>query len=161
MSAMVALGLKTLHVLMAAVFLGGGGLIAWTKLRADRSGDPKLVAWAMGEVVLADTVFTLPCSLLLLATGLTMAVAHEFPILETEWLVAGLVDYAIAGGLWIPAVFLQLRMRTLARQAVADGTPLPEEYRRLTRYWLALGFPALLVSLHAFWAMCAKRAWPW
>ena len=85
----------------------------------------------------------------------------EFPILETEWLVAGLVDYMLAGMLWLPAVRLQIRMRDLARRAVETATPLPEEYHRASRRWMALGFPAFLVSLHAVWAMCAKRAWPW
>lgn len=158
---MATLGLKALHVSMAAVFLGGGSLIAWWKLRADRSGDPRIVAWALSEVVLADWVFTLPGALLLLASGLTLAAVSEFPILETEWLVAGLVDYMLAGMLWLPAVRLQLRMRDLARAAAQAGTSLPEEYHQATRRWVALGLPAFLVSVHAVWVMCAKRVWPW
>ena len=158
---MVALAVKTLHVVMAAYFLGGGTLIAWFKLRADRSGDPRLVAWALGEVVLADWVFTLPCGLTLLASGLFMAIGHEFPILETEWLVAGLVDYTVAGLLWVPAVRLQLEMRDLAVAAAEAAEPLPARYHQATRTWVMLGAPAFLVSMHAVWAMCAKRAFPW
>jgi uncharacterized membrane protein len=158
---MAALGLKTLHVLMATIFLGGGMLIAWFKVRGERSREPRLVAFTLSEVVLADWVFTLPGALLLLASGLAMAVAQGFPILETEWLVAGLADFMIAGMCWLPAVRLQLRMRDLARQAAATGSPLPDEYWRASRQWTLLGVPAFLAALHAVWAMCAKRAWPW
>jgi uncharacterized membrane protein len=42
---------KLLHVLSATFFFGGGMLIAWHKLRADRTGDPKIVAWAQREIV--------------------------------------------------------------------------------------------------------------
>jgi uncharacterized membrane protein len=159
---MVALAVKTLHVMMAAYFLGGGTLIAWFKVRADRSGDPRIVAWTLREVVLADWVFTLPCALLLLASGLTMAIAFEFPIMETEWILAGIFDYTMAGILWVPAVRLQLRMRDLAVEAAEAGAvELPAEYHSATRKWLMLGAPAFLFSLHAFWAMCAKRVFPW
>lgn len=158
---MALLSVKALHVLMVAYFLGGGTLIAWFKLRADRSGDPKIVAWALREVVLADWVFTLPCSLMLLVSGLTFALVTGFPLLETPWIVAGLVDYTIAGILWVPAVRLQLRMRDLAVAAAEAGEPLPAEYHAATRTWMMLGAPAFVVSLHAVWAMCAKRAFPW
>lgn len=162
MSAQAALALKAFHVLMACVFLGGGSLIAWFKIRAERSGDPRIVAWGLAEVVRADWVFTLPGALLLLGSGLGLAHAHGRPIVGTSWILAALVDYTVAGLLWIPAVHLQLRMRDLATRAADRGDPdLPPEYHRASRIWLALGVPAFLVSLHAVYAMTAKRVVPW
>ena len=47
-------------------------------------------------------------------------------------------------------------MRDLARQACAAGEPLPAEYHRLFRCWLACGFPAFGAVLAIFWLMIAK-----
>lgn len=56
-------------------------------------------------------------------------------------------------------VYLQIRMRGLAEAAVAAGNQeLPEPYRRLSRLWFWLGWPAFLSILAIFWLMIAKPA---
>jgi uncharacterized membrane protein len=50
-------------------------------------------------------------------------------------------------------------MRNLAEAAVAANAPsLPPDYRRLSRIWLWLGWPAFLSVLVIFWLMIAKPA---
>jgi uncharacterized membrane protein len=50
-------------------------------------------------------------------------------------------------------------MRGLAEAAVAAGNQeLPEPYRRLSRLWFWLGWPAFLSILAIFWLMIAKPA---
>ena len=51
---------------------------------------------------------------------------------------------------------MQLRMRDLARKAVASDTPLPPSYYRLWRLWFAFGFPAFAAVLVIVWLMTTK-----
>jgi uncharacterized membrane protein len=76
--------------------------------------------------------------------------------LTSRWLVWTYVLYVVAGACWIPVVFLQMRMRRLAEQAAAANAPLPAEYRRLFRWWTALGVPAFVALVVVFWLMVAK-----
>jgi len=154
---MLYLVLKTLHVLGALLFLGVGLGSAWYKLRASHSGDPKVVAWASREIVLADWLFTAPSALIMPITGLWLA--HLMGMPWTRGFVAvGVIGFAVAGCLWLPAVWIQLRMKRLATEAEArDELPGPE-FRRLERVWIALGVPAFVVAVGLIWVMVAKWA---
>lgn len=72
-----------------------------------------------------------------------------------KWSV-GLCSLAIA--CWLPVVWLQMRLRDLARGALDAGTPLPPAYWRVFRAWAVLGVPALFAFLAIFWLMIAKPA---
>jgi uncharacterized membrane protein len=51
-------------------------------------------------------------------------------------------------------------VRNLSAGAAREGTPLPHVYHRCMRWWFALGWPAFLAVLGAFWLMIAKpRLW--
>lgn len=149
--------LKTIHVLAATVFLGTGAGTAWLKLRADRSGQVAVVAWAQREIVRADWIFTIPSALALPATGAWMVEIYGLPW-RTRWILVGLVSWATAGLFWLPACWLQIRMRALAGEALAQGTPLPPAFHRANRAWLALGGPAFLAAALAITAMVGKWA---
>lgn len=154
---MLYLIVKTAHILSALLFLGAGLMTAWYKVRADRAQDPKVIAWYAREIVLADWIFTLPSGITLPATGVWLATLLGQP-LSRGWVALGIACYALAGALWVPAAWLQLRMRRLAEAAAREGTPLPEQFRRDQRAWLALGVPAFAVSIFAVWLMVAKHA---
>jgi uncharacterized membrane protein len=64
----------------------------------------------------------------------------------------------LVGCCWLPVVWLQLRMRDLARRAAAESSPLPPAYHRCFRWWFLLGFPAFAGVLVVFWLMVAKPA---
>jgi uncharacterized membrane protein len=54
-------------------------------------------------------------------------------------------------------VYLQIKMRDLAEAAVAaKKRELPQSYRRLSRIWFWLGWPAFTSVLVIFWLMIAK-----
>jgi uncharacterized membrane protein len=147
--------LKLVHVLSATFFFGGGMLIAWHKLRADRTGDPKIVAWAQREIVKADMVFTIPAGILLPVTGAWLAIEYGLP--WTSGFVAwGIGAYAVTGLLWLPAAFLQVRMRKLADEAAATGAPLPPAFHTANRWWVGLGVPAFGLAVFTLWVMVSK-----
>lgn len=66
--------------------------------------------------------------------------------------------YLLAGACWLPVVWMQIRMRDMAKEAVAGGTPLPQRYWRYLRWWVALGIVAFLALVVVFYLMVAKPA---
>jgi uncharacterized membrane protein len=154
---LLILVLKLVHILSAVVFLGTGLGIAWMKLRGDRSGDPHVVAWIQHEVVRADLFFTIPAGLTLPMSGIAMAHLMGLP-LTTPWVLWGLGCYAFAGVTWLPAAFLQVRMRVLADAALQGGQPLPAAFWTAHRIWWALGVPSFGATMLAMWWMVARRS---
>lgn len=147
--------LKWLHVIGATVLLGTGAGIAFFMLRAHQTRDPKVIAAVASIVVLADYVFTLAAVIAQPVTGVWLALVAGYPP-TSGWIVASLALYFFTGAFWVPVVFMQKRMRDLARKAADENTPLPDEYFRLYRRWFAFGFPAFFAVLTIFWLMIAR-----
>ena len=152
---MTYLILKYLHVLGAIVILGTGAGIAFFMLMADRSRDAAFIARTAGVVVIADTVFTATAIVAQPVTGYLL-LRQTGGALTESWIVASLALYAIAGGFWLPVVWMQLRMRDLARAAARAAGPLPPAYHRLFRLWFAFGFPGFGAVMLILWLMLAK-----
>lgn len=152
--------LKTLHVAAMAFFFGAGIASAVIKLRADRTRDVRIIAFALDHVVWADWVFTIPSAILLPATGLWMMHLAHWPF-TTPWIAAGFAFYAVAGLTWLPAAFLQIRMRRAAANAAKLDDPLPAEYWRWSRTWFLLAIPSFAAALFTVYVMVAKHVPLW
>jgi uncharacterized membrane protein len=149
------LWLKIAHVIGATVLLGTGAGIAFFMLMAHRTGDARLIAHTAGIVVIADTLFTATAVVVQPVTGGWLAVIAGYP-LTRGWVGASLVLYGLTGAFWLPVVWLQVRMRDLARGAAASGTALPAAYFRLWRLWFACGFPAFAAVIGIIGLMVIK-----
>ena len=114
-----------------------------------------MIAHTAGIVVIADIVFTATAAILQPVTGALLAQSVGWSLTE-GWIVASVALYLLVGACWLPVVWMQKRMRDLARAAEAADTPLPGEYFRLFRIWFALGVPAFLAMLAIFWLMLAR-----
>ena len=149
------LTLKFLHIVGAAVLLGTGAGIAFFMLLAHRTGDAKIIAGVARIVVIADFLFTATAVVAQPITGLLLARTVGYPLTQT-WIVASVVLYLVTGAFWLPVVWMQARMRSLAAAAVVAGEPLPPLYHRFYRWWFAFGFPAFLAVLAIFWLMITR-----
>lgn len=138
--------LRWAHVIGAAVLLGTGAGIAFFMVMADRTGDPRAIAHVASTVVVADFLFTATAIIAQPVTGVLLARALGWPLGE-GWIVLSVALYVATGVFWLPVVWMQMRMRDLARRAVRDGAPLPAAYHRLFRLWFAFGFPAFAAVL--------------
>ncbi|TWO72878.1 DUF2269 domain-containing protein [Caenimonas sedimenti] len=145
---------KWLHVLSSTVLFGTGIGSAFYLLVASLSRDVRFTAGVTRWVVRADWMFTATTAVLQPLTGLWLVHLMGMP-LATRWLSASLVLYGIAIACWLPVVWLQMRLRDLAAQGVAQGE-LPAAYWRFFKAWVVLGIPALLAFLAIFWLMIAK-----
>lgn len=146
--------LKTLHILSMVLLFGTGLGSAFYKWMADRSGNVAHIAVTNRHVVLADWIFTTPTVIFQPVSGLWMVYLLDMS-LTTPWIAASLALFVLAGICWLPVVWLQIRMRNIASDAVAQRAPLPEIYWRMARWWFRLGVPAftsmvLVVALMVF-----------
>jgi uncharacterized membrane protein len=152
---MLYFALKYLHVMGASVLLGTGAGIAFFMLMAHLRSDPHIIAGVARIVVIADFVFTTTAVVLQPVTGVLLAQAMNYSLWE-GWIVVSIVLYVMVGLFWLPVVWMQMRMRDLAIEAVQLGRPLPDSYRRLFRIWFVFGFPAFAAVLGIFWLMIAR-----
>jgi uncharacterized membrane protein len=147
--------LKYLHVIGATVLLGTGAGIAFFMLLAHRTGNAQVVAGVARIVVIADFLFTATAVVAQPVTGVLLAWSVGYSLLE-GWIVASIALYIFTGALWLPVVWMQARMRDLARAAAEAGEPLPPAYHRLFRLWFWFGFPAFAAVMAIFWLMIAR-----
>ena len=147
--------LKAIHITSAAVLFGTGLGIAFFKWITDRTGNVSAIRVVSEKVVLADWLFTLPAIVVQALTGLALARLMGYP-LSHGWLAWSIALFLLAGACWIPVVWLQIRMRNLARTSDREGRPLPTGYCAITRVWFWLGVPAFAAVVLVFWLMVAK-----
>ncbi|PCK84083.1 hypothetical protein CPT32_25985 [Rhizobium sophoriradicis] len=143
------------HVIGATVLFGTGVGIAFFMVMAHRTRDPALIAHVAGTVVIADTVFTATAAILQPVTGYLLARMIGWDLTE-GWIALSLLLYVVTGLFWLPVVWIQIRMRDLARAAAASASALPPTYFRLYRVWFAFGFPAFSAVIGIFWLMLTK-----
>jgi uncharacterized membrane protein len=151
------LWLKWAHIVSSTVLFGTGAGIAFFFIRAHRTGDVRVIAAVARDVVIADTLFTASAVVLQPLTGLAMVRLAGFG-LSLPWVRWSIALYLLVGCCWLPVVWLQIRMRDLAGQALRQGIALPNLYYRYYRWWFALGWPAFAGVLVIFYLMVAKPA---
>ncbi|QKC90891.1 DUF2269 domain-containing protein [Mesorhizobium sp. NZP2234] len=147
--------LRWAHVIGGTVLFGTGAGIAFFMLMAQRSGRADIVAHVAGTVVIADTIFTATAVIVQPITGVLLAQAVGWPLSE-GWIVLSLLLYVVTGLFWLPVVWIQIRIRNLARQAAIENVALPAEEKRLFRIWFACGFPAFAAVLAILWLMVTR-----
>ncbi len=150
--------LKTLHVLSSVLLVGTGFGTAFYLFFANRTRSVPVIAAVSRLVVRADWWFTTPAVIFQPLSGLWLAHLAGWPM-TTPWIVATLALYLLAGACWLPVVWLQLRLASMAAHAAAHGhDKLPARYWRYAARWEWLGYPAFLAMLAVYYLMVAKPA---
>ena len=146
---------KWLHILSSTFLFGTGLGSAFYMFFASQTRDARAIAVVVRYVVIADWVFTTPTIVLQPVTGFYLVHLAGFP-LGSRWIAVSVALYLLAGACWLPVVWMQIRMRDMARAAAAAGSELPDRYWRLLRWWVALGIVAFLALVAVFYLMVAK-----
>jgi uncharacterized membrane protein len=149
------LPIKLLHILSSTVLFGTGLGTAFFMWRADRSGDLTTIASTARSVVLADGVFTAPAVIIQPVSGAIMIYLSGLP-LSTHWVLLSIVLYLLVGALWIPVVWIQLRVARMATEAEKKGTDFHYPHRAYMRWWYSLGWPAFMMVMGIFYMMVFK-----
>ncbi|MBB6669727.1 DUF2269 family protein [Cohnella nanjingensis] len=146
-----------LHVLGAVLFLGNIVTAAFWKIAAERAGDVGHLSRTARNVMLADYAFTLPGIVLLLATGVVMAVRVGYAMDAWNWMTASIGLFALSGLVWlailIPAQRSMMKESAAAARAQAALSP---QYRRASRRWDVFGTLVILMPLAVLYLMLNK-----
>jgi uncharacterized membrane protein len=146
---------KWVHILSSTILFGTGIGSAFYMLMASRRGDPRVVHFVARNVVVADATFTTLAVIVQPLTGAYLVHLAGYTW-TSAWILWSALLYLFAGACWLPVVWLQVRMREMAKEAAASGQPLPPRYFTFHRAWVALGIPAFMAVLIVFWLMVAK-----
>ncbi len=160
MDAHAYLGLKLVHVLAVALFLGNITTGIFWKANADRTRNPLVIANMLEGIIQADRLFTIPPVILILIGGFGAAVAGNYPILRTGWIFWSIVLFTLSGIAFMAQVGpLQRKMLSLVRQS-SGGTLNWPAYRALSHRWEIWGVVALAAPAVAAILMVMKPAIP-
>src|SRR5690606_11373862 len=111
---------KWLHVLSSTVLFGTGIGSAFYFLAAALGRDARTVASVAGYVVVADWLFTATTAVAQPLTGYWLMRISGMGW-DVGWVRMSVHLYIMAIACWLPVVWLQIRMRNLARHAAAPG----------------------------------------
>src|SRR5690349_10751661 len=131
---MLYLWLKIIHIISATFLFGTGLGSAFYLWRAHLSQDVAAIAFATRNVVIADWIFTTPAVIIQPLTGFAMAYINHFP-LNSTWIALSLFLYLLTGVFWLPVVWLQIRLKEMAQQALEKHQPLSQSYYNYMRIW--------------------------
>jgi uncharacterized membrane protein len=143
------------HVVCSTVLFGTGLGTALHMWLAHRSGNVQAIATVARNVVFAEWMFTAPSGVIQPATGAALIWLGGYSPTES-WLVVAYALYGVAAFCWFVVVWIQMRVRTIAREAM--GHALPREYYAYMRAWFVLGWPAFLGLLGVFFLMVWRPA---
>lgn len=152
---MLYLWLKMIHILSSTILFGTGIGTACNMFLAHRTRDKTIIATAARYVVFADWIFTTTSGIIQPITGFWMVFLAGYSM-SAFWIWGAFVGYLIAAFCWFPVVYLQMKMRDFAVQAVQDNTTLPPIYFRYFNYWFCLGIPAFISLIIVFYLMTFK-----
>ncbi len=144
--------LKSVHIFGAIIFLGNIIITGWWKFMADRTRDPKVIAFAQRQVTLTDFVFTAGGAVLVLAGGLGNAVLHGMDFFAIRWMAWGLGLFYASGIIWVTILIpIQFKQARMARE-FENQNAVPEDYFRLCRWWNLSGIlAAVLLLCNIYW----------
>jgi len=148
--------LKSIHILGVALFLGNIVVTAVWKVMADRTGDPRIVAFSQRLVTLTDFVFTLPGAVIIILSGDLMAYSMTRDSWSVPWIAWGRLIFIASGLIWILILIpIQIKQARMARSFVPEGG-VPDAYWRLNRHWYLFGSVAVLLPMANIWWMVFK-----
>lgn len=150
--------LKIIHVISSAILFGTGMGTAFYMLYVNYQNNLELIANATRQVVIADWLFTGSSGVIQAITGLAMVYLKGYAI-TSLWIIGSIFGYLIALICWLPVVWLQIKCRDLAYQALTTSTQLSSLYYRYFKIWLLLGIPAFIALVGVFFLMANRPEW--
>jgi uncharacterized membrane protein len=148
--------LKSLHVASVVLFLGNIITGVFWKFHADRLGELRARAQALDGIIASDRWFTVPGVVLIIATGVAMALQMGYPLLSTKWIGWSLVLFGISGAAFsIFVAPLQKKLLANVRAGIA-GNWNEAEYETLSRSWKIWGAVATGAPVGALLLMVFK-----
>jgi uncharacterized membrane protein len=142
--------LRTLHIAGAVLLLGNVTVTGFWALYLYRARGAVPFRPVARAILWTDLVFTAGGGALLTISGILLVRLRGYPVLETPWLLKGIVALAVATLAWI-LVLLPDQWR-LERLPPGDDVHL----RRIFLRWSVVGWAATAVLFYGLWVMVGK-----
>lgn len=155
LSIMDYLIIKYIHIVSSTILFGTGIGSAFYMFMANRRKEIAGITFVTRHVVIADWLFILPTVIIQLLTGIWLLKLGGFTSAEL-WVKSGIALYFFVGACWLPVVWIQIKMRNMAREAFDKDSNLPERYWMYDRWWIILGCLAFPAALIVFYVMVFK-----
>jgi len=153
--------MKLLHVVAVIAFLGNITTGLFWHILAARTRDPRLLAHTVDGIIKSDRLFTIPGVVVIISTGIAMAVAGGFPLLRTGWILWTLALFGLSGLIFMAFVVpLQRQLLALALAQAGSGPRSFDYagYHKVARRWEIWGGTALLTPAAGLVLMVLKPA---
>ncbi|MCQ6560562.1 DUF2269 family protein [Paenibacillus mendelii] len=146
-----------LHVVGVVIFVGNIITAAFWKVRADVQKNPVIIHSAVKNVMLADYVFTLPGLILIIVSGIIMAVQADLSMRGLNWLTVSFILFAVTGAVWL-AVLIPLQRAMIRHSAASiESGSMSSEYSRVSRLWAVFGIIATVLPVAILYLMISKH----
>jgi uncharacterized membrane protein len=147
---------KVIYLFGVIVFLGNIIVTGVWKVMADRTGDPRTIAYAQRLVTLTDWIFTAGGVALILVGAYGMAAVAGLDLRGTTWLFWGQTLFAASGLIWIAILIPTQIVQARQARAFANGGTIQDSYWRHGRRWAIWGTIATVVPLANLYFMVFK-----
>ncbi|MCC8398233.1 MAG: DUF2269 domain-containing protein [Rickettsia endosymbiont of Labidopullus appendiculatus] len=147
--------IKTIHIISYTILFGTGIGTAFFMWWANKTGDLAAKSFAASSTVIADLLFTTPSIIIQPISGIILINILGYDFLDF-WLVLTYIGYIIAGICWLPVVWIQIKLRDMAVNALKNNQQLPDSYYKLFKLWFYLGWPAFISLIIIFFLMVFK-----
>jgi len=147
---------KVVHLFGVIVFLGNIIVTGVWKVMADRTGDPRTIAFAQRLVTLTDWIFTAGGVALILIGAYGMASVAHLDLRGTTWLFWGQTMFVASGMIWLVVLIPTQILQAREARAFANGGAIPESYWRHGRRWAIWGVIATVIPLANLYFMVFK-----
>lgn len=152
--------LKILHMVGIILFMGNIIITGWWKTMADKTGNPKIIAFAQRQVTLTDWIFTFGGVLMVLAGGFGMVFTMNTDMMseihQVRWLWWGYHLFLISGIIWVLILIpLQIALARMAK-VFAVTEDIPDRYWLYSKLWLWFGILATVIPMANVYWMVVK-----
>ncbi|MBK8474900.1 MAG: DUF2269 domain-containing protein [Opitutaceae bacterium] len=147
--------LEFLHVLGACLFVGNNVVTPFWRFFAERTRDPRVIAYSQRLITLTDIVFTGGGIALLMLSG-HIQLADRPELWGEGWFLWAYGAFVLSGVIWLAVLLpIQISQARMAR-GFADGGEIPSRYWRLSFIWSVAGSAASVLPLVSLYLMVVK-----
>jgi uncharacterized membrane protein len=146
---------KVVHLAGVVIFLGNIIVTGIWKVMADRTQDPRIIAYAQRLVTITDWIFTAGGVALILLGAYGMVFTAGLDPTQS-WLALGQSLFVASGVIWIAILIPTQIIQARQARAFAAGGPIPDTYWRHSRRWVIWGTIATILPLANLYVMVFK-----
>jgi len=147
--------IKTIHIISSTILFGTGVGTAFFMFCSRFAPDLHEKYFAARTAVLADWIFTTPAVIIQPLTGIMLIRLGGYAPMSL-WLTSTYVLYILIGLLWLPVVWIQIKLRNMLAQSIKTGEALSPLFEQMFRMWITFGAHAFLGVLAIFFLMVIK-----